>query len=70
MKAVGYRRSLPITEADSLIDIELPDPKPLGRDLLVQVKAVSVNPVDTKVRMRQAPQAGETKVLGWTRRES
>jgi len=65
MKAVGYRRSLPITEADSLIDIELPDPKPLGRDLLVQVKAVSVNPVDTKVRMRQAPQAGETKVLGW-----
>jgi len=65
MKAVGYRRSLPITEADSLIDIELPDPKPIGRDLLVQVKAVSVNPVDTKVRMRQAPQAGETKVLGW-----
>lgn len=65
MKAVGYRRSLPITEADSLIDIELPDPKPLGRDLLVQVKAVSVNPVDTKVRMRQAPQAGETRVLGW-----
>jgi len=65
MKAVGYRRSLPITEVDSLIDIELPDPKPIGRDLLVQVKAVSVNPVDTKVRMRQAPQAGETKVLGW-----
>ena len=65
MKAVGYRQSLPIAEAESLIDVELSDPKPSGRDLLVQVKAVSVNPVDTKVRMRQAPQAGETNVLGW-----
>ncbi len=65
MKAVGYRQSLPIAEAESLIDVELSDPKPSGRDLLVHVKAVSVNPVDTKVRMRQAPQAGETNVLGW-----
>jgi zinc-binding alcohol dehydrogenase family protein len=65
MKAVGYRQSLPIAEAESLIDVELSDPRPSGHDLLVQVKAVSVNPVDTKVRMRQAPQAGETNVLGW-----
>jgi zinc-binding alcohol dehydrogenase family protein len=65
MKAVGYRQSLPIAEAESLIDVELFDPRPSGHDLLVQVKAVSVNPVDTKVRMRQAPQAGETNVLGW-----
>ena len=65
MKAVGYRQSLPIAQAESLIDVELSDPTPSGRDLLVQIKAVSVNPVDTKVRMRQAPQAGETNVLGW-----
>lgn len=65
MKAVGYRQSLSIAEAESLIDVELSDPRPSGHDLLVQVKAVSVNPVDTKVRMRQAPQAGETNVLGW-----
>jgi len=65
MKAVGYRQPLPISEAASLIDVELPDPKPSGRDLLVGVKAVSINPVDTKVRVRMAPKAGETKVLGW-----
>ena len=65
MKAVGYRQSLPIAQAESLIDVELSDPKPSGRDLLVHIKAVSVNPVDTKVRMRQASQAGETNVLGW-----
>jgi zinc-binding alcohol dehydrogenase family protein len=65
MKTVGYRQPLPISEAASLIDVELPDPKPSGRDLLVGVKAVSVNPVDTKVRARVAPKAGETKVLGW-----
>ncbi|MGQ0811665.1 MAG: zinc-binding alcohol dehydrogenase family protein [Nitrospiraceae bacterium] len=65
MKAVGYRESLPVSEVTSLIDVEAPDPKPLGRDLLVQVKAVSVNPVDTKVRRNSAPKAGETKILGW-----
>ena len=65
MKAVGYYQSLPISAEASLVDLELPDPQPASRDLLVQVKAVSVNPVDTKVRMRQTPQAGETQVLGW-----
>ena len=65
MKAVGYRNSLPIAEAQSLIDVELPDPIPGIRDLLVEVKAVSVNPVDTKVRMRAAPEPGGIKVLGW-----
>ena len=49
MRAVGYRStSAPTTEA--LVDIELPEPEPTGRDLLVEVQAVSVNPVDTKVR--------------------
>ena len=65
MKAVGYRQSLPITDGQSLLDLQLPEPKPGARDLLVQVKAISVNPVDAKVRMRSAPAEGETKVLGW-----
>jgi zinc-binding alcohol dehydrogenase family protein len=65
MKAVGYRESLGIADAASLLDVELPDPKPSGRDLLVEVRAVSVNPVDTKVRKGSAPPPGEVKVLGW-----
>ena len=65
MKAVGYRNSLPITEAQSLIDVEIPDPVPGARDLLVEVRAISVNPVDTKVRMRAAPEPGGVNVLGW-----
>lgn len=65
MKAIGYQQSLEISNPDSLQDIELPRPTPSGRDLLVAVKAISVNPVDTKVRMRAAPEAGEYKVLGW-----
>jgi NADPH:quinone reductase-like Zn-dependent oxidoreductase len=58
MKAVAYRESLPISEEQSLIDLELPDPHPTGRDLLVSVKAISVNPVDTKVRRNTAPAEG------------
>ena len=65
MKAVGYKESLAISEADSLIDIELNEPKAAGRDLLVRIRAISVNPVDTKIRMRAEPEAGGYKVLGW-----
>ena len=65
MRAVGYQKSLPITDANSLIDIDLPKPQPKDRDLLVEVRAISVNPVDTKLRMRAEPPAGEYKVLGW-----
>ena len=60
MKAVGFQKSLPITERESLLDIELPDPVPEPRDLLVEVKAVSVNPVDTKMRMRGVPVTSRT----------
>ncbi|MBT9525784.1 MAG: zinc-binding alcohol dehydrogenase family protein [Rhizobacter sp.] len=65
MKAVAYRQSLPIDAAESLLDVTLPEPSPGPRDLKVRVHAVSVNPVDTKVRKRAAPPAGEHKVLGW-----
>lgn len=65
MKAVGYRKPGPIAEADSLVDIELPRPTPEGRDLLVEIRAVSVNPVDYKVRRSTAPVGDDWKVLGW-----
>jgi len=65
MKAVGYRKSLPVDHPEALIDLDLPRPEPRGRDLLVAVRAVSVNPVDYKVRLRAAPPPGEVKVLGF-----
>lgn len=65
MKAVGYAKSLPITEPDSLLDIELPQPVASGRDLLVKVRAIAVNPVDYKIRRKVSPASGEYKVLGW-----
>ena len=66
MKAVGYQKPQAISAADALVDITLPEPVATGRDLLVEVKAVSVNPVDTKVRKSALPPEGQThKVLGW-----
>ena len=65
MKAVGYAKSLPIDDAESLMDIELPQPVAEGRDLLVRVKAIAANPVDAKIRTRAAPAQGEYRVLGW-----
>jgi zinc-binding alcohol dehydrogenase family protein len=65
MKAIGYRKSLPLTDPDSLFDFEMPAPTPGPRDLLVEIKAVAVNPVDGKVRMRAQPPEGQTAVLGW-----
>ncbi len=65
MKAVGYRKSLPIADADSLVDLDIPVPEPKGRDLRVSVRAISVNPVDTKMRMRSTPADGGVAVLGW-----
>ena len=65
MKAVAYFDSLPISNEQSLQDVELPTPTPGPRDLLVEVRAISVNPVDTKIRRNVAPEAGQAKVLGW-----
>ncbi len=65
MRAVGYQESLPIDAPSALVDINLPKPVPTGQDLLVQVHAISVNPVDTKVRRRAKPEAGDWKILGY-----
>lgn len=65
MKAIGYFHSLPITDPQALVALDLPDPSPQGRDLLVQVEAISVNPVDYKIRQFRTPPAGEAGILGW-----
>ena len=65
MKAVGYTKSLPIDDPESLIDIELPQPIATGHDLLIKIKAIAVNPVDYKIRQRMSPEDGSYKVIGW-----
>ena len=65
MKAVGLYQYLPIANSDSLQDLDLPQPTANGHDLLVQVKAISVNPVDTKIRAPKDKTESVPKVLGW-----
>ena len=65
MKAVAYQIPGPIDREDALQDVELETPTAAGRDLLVRVHAVSVNPVDVKVRSAMAPEGGEWRVLGF-----
>ena len=65
MKAVALTHYLPISDPEALVDVELPKPTPLDRDVLVRVEAISVNPVDTKVRAPKDKVEKEPKVLGW-----
>jgi len=65
MKVIAYQKCLPIEELKSLIDTELETPVAQGRDLLVAVQAISVNPVDTKIRQRITPPNDGLAVLGW-----
>jgi NADPH2:quinone reductase len=65
MKAVGLFRNLPIDDPESLVDLDVPKPVPAGRELLVEVKAISVNPVDYKVRARPDPGLQGPRILGW-----
>lgn len=65
MRAVAYKTPQPIAAETSLVDVELPVPEATGHDLLVEIKAVSVNPVDVKIRANVAPPSGELKVIGW-----
>ncbi len=64
MKAVGYTRSLAISEENALEDIEVDKPTATGRDLLIKISAIAVNPVDCKIRQRVEPE-GQPKILGW-----
>jgi len=65
MKAVALTRYLPIDDPASLVDVDLPMPEPGEHDLLVRVEAVSVNPVDTKVRSPKPQVEAQPKVLGY-----
>jgi len=61
MKAVAYQKAGPITSPEALVDIELDAPIAEGHDLLVRVQAVSVNPVDTKIRKNVSPWLGRSR---------
>ena len=69
MKAVGFYNHLPIENSQSLIDLDIQRPEhPIGRDLLVSIKAISVNPLDTKIRRGAIPATKNEnvpRILGW-----
>lgn len=65
MKAVAFQHPLPLSDERALQDVDLPAPVVSGRDLLVDVRAVSVNPVDVKVRRSRQPEPGQWAVIGW-----
>ena len=66
MRAVAFRQCLPADHPEALLDVELPEPPaPQDHDLLVEVRAVAVNPVDTKVRRNMPPAEGQLRIPGW-----
>ncbi|MND40410.1 Zinc-type alcohol dehydrogenase-like protein [compost metagenome] len=65
MRAVGFNQNQPISSETALVDIDLPMPEAKGRDLLVEIRAISVNPVDTKTRKNAVLEPGQYKVLGY-----
>lgn len=66
MKAIGfYRSDLPISDPESLMDLEVEKPVPTGKDLLVRVKAISVNPADVKSRTGGKSDPNNPRILGW-----
>jgi NADPH:quinone reductase len=65
MRAVALTKYLPASHPEAFIDVELPDPTPGPGDLLVRVRAVSVNPVDVKVRAPKDKVEASPRVLGW-----
>ncbi|QCE42914.1 zinc-binding alcohol dehydrogenase family protein [Psychroserpens sp. NJDZ02] len=65
MKAIGYKENLPIDNVNSLQDIEIATPKATGRDVLVEIKAISVNPADYKVRAGMPVEGDDWKIIGW-----
>jgi NADPH2:quinone reductase len=67
MKAVGFNTSLPITDTNSFLDVDIAKPAPAGHELLVKIQAISVNPVDFKVRQNSAKDTvlDTPKIIGW-----
>lgn len=65
MRAVGLFEYLPIQNEQSLVDVQIDQPQATGKDLLVHVQAISVNPVDTKVRAPREGSEVTARILGW-----
>ena len=65
MKAIGFSQPLPVSDPQSLVDIEQPAPEPGEQDLLVAVQAIAVNPADAKVRSFARPPEGTWRIPGW-----
>jgi len=67
MKAIGFKKSLPITEKESFIEFEIEKPSPTGFDILVKIAAISVNPVDFKIRQNAAKdiELETPRIIGW-----
>ena len=65
MRAVGYRENLDVGDPASLVDVTMPVPVPGPHDLLVRVRAVSVNPIDTKIRRGSPVAGGAVRILGF-----
>jgi NADPH:quinone reductase-like Zn-dependent oxidoreductase len=65
MKAIAYFKNLPADHPEALQDITVADPVPGDHDLLVEVRAISVNPVDVKIRANRKPKDGQAEVIGW-----
>ena len=67
MKIVSFHKSLPISDPESFLDLAADKPVPRVRDLLVEIYAIGINPVDAKIRAGGCPGApdGSLKILGW-----
>ncbi|NRT17111.1 zinc-binding alcohol dehydrogenase family protein [Flavobacterium sp. 28A] len=65
MKAIGYKENLPVENVKSLQDVTVETPKATGRDILVEIKAISVNPADYKVRANMPADGDNWKIIGW-----
>ncbi|MBW3242833.1 zinc-binding alcohol dehydrogenase family protein [Epibacterium sp. DP7N7-1] len=65
MKAVGFTHYLPIENESAFLDLSVEKPQPEGRDILVNVKAVAVNPVDTKVRAPKDKVEETPRIIGY-----
>jgi NADPH2:quinone reductase len=67
MKVISFHQSLPISDPESFLDLNAEKPLPGARDLLVEIRAVGINPVDAKVRAGGGPgnPSGDLKIVGW-----
>ena len=67
MKVISFHQSLPVSDPESFLDLGADKPTPRAHDLLVEVRAIGINPVDAKIRAGGGPgsPSGDLKILGW-----